>query len=48
MRSETGVAAVRDIVSGWLQGGGRELEVGEKDIGTPKDGRRNLVDPERI
>lgn len=36
MRSETGVAAARDIVAGWLQSGGRELEVGENNIGTPK------------
>ena len=39
LRSETGVTAVRDIVWRWLQGGGRELEVGEKDIRSPKDDR---------
>jgi DNA mismatch endonuclease (patch repair protein) len=33
MRSEAGVAAVRDIVSEWLQGGERELEVEEKNTG---------------
>jgi DNA mismatch endonuclease (patch repair protein) len=37
MRSETGVAAVRDIVVRWLQSGGRELEVGEKGVGKPDD-----------
>lgn len=36
MRSETGVAAVRDIVVRWLQTGGRELEVGENNIVTPE------------
>jgi len=39
LRTEAGVAAVRDVVSGWLQGGGRELDMGEKDIGAPKDER---------
>lgn len=43
LRSETGVTAVRDTVSRWLQGGGRELEMGEKDIGAPKDERSNSV-----
>lgn len=43
MRSETGVGAVRDIVVGWLQSGGRELEVGEQDIGTPKVRNNNPV-----
>jgi DNA mismatch endonuclease (patch repair protein) len=37
MRSETGVADVRHVVAVWLQGSARELEVGKKDIGTPKD-----------
>lgn len=47
MRSEAGVAAVRDVVSGWLRDGGVELEVGEKDIGTTKGERSNLVGSER-
>lgn len=36
LRTEADVAAVRDIVAGWLQRGERELEMGEKDIGMPK------------
>jgi DNA mismatch endonuclease (patch repair protein) len=36
LRTEAGVAAVRDIVAGWLQRGEQELEVGEKDIGAPE------------
>ena len=46
LRTEAGVAAVRDVVSGWLQGDGRELEVGEADIGAPKDRRSGPVGSE--
>ncbi len=36
MRNEAGTAAARDIVVGWLQGGERDLEVGEKGIEAPR------------
>ncbi len=47
LRTEAGVAVVRDVVSGWLQGDGRELEVGEMDIGASKDRRSGPVGSER-
>ena len=47
LRTEAGVAAVRDVFSEWLQGDGRELEVGEADIGAPKHRRSGPVGSER-
>jgi DNA mismatch endonuclease, patch repair protein len=42
LRTETGIAAVRDIVAAWLHGNERELEVGEKDFGAPRKKNRLL------
>ena len=47
LRTEACVSAVRDVVSGWLQGDGRELEAGEADIGAPKHRRSGPVGSER-
>ena len=47
LRTEAGVAAVRGIVSEWLHGDGRELEVGERNIGTRKDWGSGPVGSER-
>lgn len=40
LRTENGVAAARDTIAAWLHSAGRELEVGDADIGTRKDKTR--------
>jgi DNA mismatch endonuclease (patch repair protein) len=47
LRSETGVAAVRNITAEWLQSGGEELEVGTQDIGIPGGKCIGPVGPEQ-